>query len=198
LKELWQNVAMQLMQHSSKITELLEQFRLGQANAAETLIPLLYDELRRKARRHLARERRDHSVEATALVHEVYIKLFGNTTVKWQNRAHFFAVSSQIMRRILVDYARSRRAVKHGGAWTNVVLDEAIVGSFSRPKDFLDLDEAITHLGKLDARQSKIVEMRFFGGLNEDEIADVLGISVRTVKRDWRLARAWLYERLAK
>lgn len=189
---------MQLMQHSSKITELLEQFRLGQANAAETLIPLLYDELRRKARRHLARERRDHSVEATALVHEVYIKLFGNTTVKWQNRAHFFAVSSQIMRRILVDYARSRRAVKHGGAWTNVVLDEAIVGSFSRPKDFLDLDEAITHLGKLDARQSKIVEMRFFGGLNEDEIADVLGISVRTVKRDWRLARAWLYERLAK
>lgn len=171
---------------------------MGQPSAAENLIPLVYDELRKKARRYLGRERRDHSVEATALVHEVYLKLFGNATIKWQNRAHFFAVSAQIMRHILVDYARSRRADKRGGAWTKVILDEATVGSFTRAEDFLDLDEAMTHLAKLDARQSQIVEMRFFGGLSEEEAAEVLGISARTVKRDWRLARAWLYEKLTR
>jgi RNA polymerase sigma factor (TIGR02999 family) len=136
-------------------------------------------------------------LQPTALVHEVYLKLFGNAEIKWQNRAHFFAISAHVMRRILVDHARARGADKRGGACTKVSLDEAMVGGFARPDDFLVLDEAMRRLAKFDLRQSQVIELRFFGGLSEEETAEVLGISTRTVKRDWRLARAWLYEQLS-
>jgi RNA polymerase sigma-70 factor, ECF subfamily len=181
---------------SREITRLLEELRAGQPAAADALMPLVYGELRKRARRYLARERPGHTLQPTALVHEAFLRLFGNTTIKWQTRAHFFAVSAQVMRRILVDHARSRDANKRGGLWTKLTLDEPVAGSFERPQDFLGLDEAMVRLAKLDARQSQIVELRFFGGLSEEETAEVLGISARTVKRDWRLARAWLYEQL--
>jgi RNA polymerase sigma factor (TIGR02999 family) len=126
------------------------------------------------------------------------MRLFKDVTIKWQNRAHFFAISAQVMRRILVDYARSRGADKRGGSRGKVSLNEEMVGSFARPEDFLNLDDAMNRLAKFDFRQSQIVEMRFFGGLSEEETAEVLGVSTRTVKRDWRLARAWLYEQLTK
>jgi RNA polymerase sigma factor (TIGR02999 family) len=183
---------------SGEITRLLDEFRAGEQAAADLLVPLVYGELRKRARRYLARERRDHSLQPTALVHEAYLRLFGDTTIKWQNRAHFFAISAQVMRRILVDYARSRGAEKRGGSWTKVNLDEAITGSFGRPQDFLILDEAMNRLARFDHRQSQIVEMRFFGGLSEEETAEVLGITARTVKRDWRLAKAWLYEQFTR
>jgi RNA polymerase sigma factor (TIGR02999 family) len=182
---------------SGEITRLLEDLRTGQTAAVDDLMPLVYGELRKQARRYLARERRGHTLQPTALVHEVYLRLFGKTLMKWQTRAHFFAVSAQVMRRILVDHARSREARKRGGSWTKLALNEEMAGSIARPQDFLALDDAIKQLGQLDARQSQIVELRFFGGLSEEETAEVLGISARTVKRDWRLARAWLYERLA-
>jgi RNA polymerase sigma-70 factor, ECF subfamily len=183
---------------SGEITRLLEKVRAGHPEAADVLVPLVYGELRRRAGWYLAKERRGHSLQPTALINETYMRLFGDTTIKWQNRAHFFAISAQVMRRILVDYARSRGADKRGGSWGKVSLDEAMVGSFARPEDFLILDEAMNRLAKFDLRQSQIVEMRFFGGLSEEETAEVLGISTRTVKRDWRLARAWLYEQLTK
>jgi RNA polymerase sigma-70 factor (ECF subfamily) len=182
--------------HGGEITRLLEELRAGDTAAVEALMPLVYNELRRQARHYLAQERRGHSLQPTALVHEVYLRLFGNATIQWQNRAHFFAIAAQVMRRILVDHARSRRADKRGGSWGKVSLDEAMIGSFPNPDDFLILDEVMNRLAKLDHRQSRIVELRFFGGLSEEEIAEILGISSRTVKREWRLARAWLYDQL--
>jgi|SRR5580704_2024910 RNA polymerase sigma factor (TIGR02999 family) len=183
---------------SGEITKLLEEFRAGKQAAADVLVPLVYGELRKRAGRYLAQERRGHSLQPTALVHEAYLRLFGDATIKWQNRAHFFAISAQVMRRILVDYARSRGADKRGGSWAKVSLDDAMIGSFARLDDFLILDEAMKRLARFDLRQSQIVELRFFGGLSEEETAEVLGVSTRTVKRDWRLARAWLYEQLTK
>ena len=185
---------------SGEITRLLEDFRAGKRAAPPQRCSYRSSmaNCESEPRRYLATERRGHSLQPTALVHEAYLRLFGDATIKWQNRAHFFAISAQVMRRILVDYARSRGADKRGGSWAKVSLDEAMIGSFARLDDFLVLDEAMNRLAKFDLRQSQIVELRFFGGLSEEETAEVLGISARTVKRDWRLARGWLYGQLTK
>src|SRR4051812_17925655 len=166
--------------------------RQGDGAAESRVLTLVYRELRRTAARFLARERPDHTLQPTALVHEAYLRLAGSGEVEWQNRAHFFAVAAQIMRRILVDHARSRVAGKRGGPKVQMELPEALLVSSQRSESVLDLDLALSKLAEFDPRQSKVVEMRFFGGLTEEEIGEVLGVSARTVKREWRLARAWL------
>ena len=164
----------------------------GEQNAAEQLMPLVYDELRRLARQYLRRERSDHTLQATGLVHEAYLRLVDQSGVSWQDRAHFFAVAAKVMRRILVDHARTHAAEKRGGDREKIVLDEALVASGEKTLDLIALDEALHDLERLDARQSQIVELRFFGGLTNEEIGEVLEISPRTIKREWRLAKAWL------
>lgn len=156
-------------------------------------MPLVYEELRRLARHYLSRERSDHTLQSTALVHEAYLRLGGESAPQWQNRAHFFGIAARIMRQILVEYARSRGAVKRGGSACKITLDE----SFALPQridvDVVALDKALNQLSELDAQQSRIVELRFFGGLTIEDTSEVLGISSATVKRDWVTARAWLY-----
>jgi RNA polymerase sigma factor (TIGR02999 family) len=181
-----------------EITQLLIQVTQGNQEAESRLIPLVYGELRRLARRYMRNERPDHTLQATALVHEAYLRLAGQKDISWQNRAHFFGVAANVMRRILVDHARAKLAKKRGGSDQKVSLDEAILVHPESPQQFLALDEALKELAKRDPRQSRIVELRFFGGLSEEEAAEVLGISVRTVKRDWNVARAWLYKELSK
>jgi len=164
----------------------------GSGQQPDQLIPLVYNELRRLARQYLVRERPDHTLQATGLVHEVYLRLVDQTTTTWQNRAHFFGVAAQLMRRILVDYARAHRAEKRGGGWDKLAFDEALALSAERSIDLVALDEALKDLAALDPRQSQIVELRFFGGLTNEEIGEVLDVSPRTVKREWRMAKAWL------
>ena len=180
------------------ITLLLAELQAGDAAAESRLVPLVYDELRRLARRYMRAERVDHTLQPTALVHEAYLRLAGQRKTSWQNRAHFFGVAAQLMRRILVDHARARQAEKRGGSDANVTFDEALVLKPAQNPDVLALDEALMRLAERDPRQSRIVELRFFGGLTEEEIAEVLGISPRTVKRDWTVARAWLYKEISK
>jgi RNA polymerase sigma factor (TIGR02999 family) len=173
------------------------QWSEGDAAALQQLFPLVYDELRQLARRRLRGEHRDHTLAPTALVHEVFLRLVDHRRATWENRAQFFAVAAQLMRRILVDYARARRARKRGGSATRVSLDSA--GDLPAPVgavDVLAIDEAVTNLAAHDADQARIVELRFFAGLSVEEIAHVLQRSPRTVKREWRLARAWLYREL--
>ena len=158
---------------------------------------LVYRELRARAPAHLRRERTGHGLQPTALVHEVYLRLVDQDRVAWQNRAQFFGVASQMMRRILVDRARARRAAKRSGQWTRVNLDGAALAA-SRDVDVLDLDLALTKLATFDERKSRIVEFRFFGGLSLEETGEVLGISVATVERDWQAARAWLFKTLSE
>jgi RNA polymerase sigma factor (TIGR02999 family) len=179
-----------------EVTNLLGLLRLGDPQAEERLIPLVYGELRRLAASYLRKERSDHTLQPTALVHEAYLRLRDVRGIDWQSRAHFFALAAQLMRRILVDHARAHRASKRGGSREPVALDDALVFSPPRAEQFVALDEALTRLAKRDRRQSQIVEMRFFGGLDEQEIASLLGISTRTVKRDWRIAKAWLFREL--
>lgn len=175
-----------------EVTEVLVAWNAGDKNASERLMPFVYDELRRLARQYLQRERSDHTLQATGLVHEAYLRLVDQSSVTWQNRAHFFGVAAKVMRRILVDHARSHRAEKRGGGREKLEFDEALLPSGGRSLDLIALDEALRELEQLDARQSQIVELRFFGGLTNEEISEVLDISPRTIKREWRLAKAWL------
>jgi RNA polymerase sigma-70 factor (ECF subfamily) len=180
---------------SDDVSTLLRAWSDGDQNALGRLTPIVYDELHRLARRYLKRERADHSLQATALVNEAYMRLVDQTRVQWQNRAHFFAVAAMAMRRILVDRAR-RQNEKRGGGALHVSLDEAAVLGGERRVDFVALDDALNALARFDPRKARVVELRFFGGLNVDETADVLQVSAVTVMRDWRTAKAWLYREL--
>lgn len=179
-----------------EVTCLLHELRRGQKEAEERLIPLVYGELHRIAAAYLRHEAPHHSLQPTALVHEAYLRLTDIKEIDWQNRSHFFAVSATVMRRILVDHARANRARKRGDGWDAVSLNEAILPSPERASEILALDESLNRLSRLDARQAKIVELRFFAGMSEEETGEVLGISSRTVKRDWRIAKAWLFKEL--
>ena len=181
---------------SKQITQLLVAWGDGDQSALEELTPLVYEELRRLAHHYMDRERPGHTLQTTALVNEAYVRLIDWKNVHWQNRAHFFAVSAQLMRRILVDFARSRRYAKRGGGVLAVTLDEAALVSNEKGTDIVALDEALLSLTELDARQSRVVELRFFGGLSIEETAEVLKVSPGTVRRDWSLARAWLHREL--
>jgi RNA polymerase sigma-70 factor, ECF subfamily len=181
---------------SPDVTSLLKKLADGNQEAAGELIPVIYRELHRLAVSHLRRERRNHTLQPTALVHEAYIRLTGQRNADWQNRAHFFAVASNLMRRILVDYARRQLRAKRGGRQTKLSLDEVVLLSSDQPDKMLALDECLTRLEKLDARQSRIVELRYFGGLTIEEAAGVLGVSPTTVRREWTSAKAYLYGEL--
>jgi RNA polymerase sigma factor (TIGR02999 family) len=184
--------------NSSEISLLLDRYRDGQAEAFERLMELVYDDLRRLAAWQLQTERSGHTLQPTALVHEAYLKLASQNPVEWQNKAHFFALAAQVMRHILVDHARARQRDKRGGGQISVALDEAL--ELSRPSEpgLVKLDEALSMLARQDARKSRIVELRYFGGLSIEETADVLGISPTTVRREWTLAKAWLRRELGK
>jgi len=184
---------LRLAPQSLDVTFLLKQVARGDRNAASQLIPLVYNELHRVAEHHLRLERPNHTLQPTALVHEAYLKLVAQRDADWQNKTHFFAVASQLMRRILVDYARARLRTKRGGDQARIPLDEAHGISIDRCDELLVLDEALEKLAQFDARQSRVVELRFFGGLTVEETATVLGISAKTVKREWSMAKAWLY-----
>ena len=179
----------------NEATILLRAWGAGDREALDRLTPIVYDELRRLARRYLQRERPGHSLQATALVNEAYLRLVDYKHMQWQDRSHFFAVSAQLMRRILVEHAR-RHNLKRGGNVQHVALEESAVVGGGRPGDLVALDEALNELARLDARKARVVEMRFFGGLGVEEIAQVLGVSPVTVTRDWTTAKAWLYREL--
>jgi len=184
------------MADRQQITRLLGQVVGGDRGAVESLFPLVYDHLRKIAQNKLRSERPDHTLNATALVHEAYIKLVNQEQVDFQNRAHFFAVAATAMRRILVDYARGRAAGKRGGGEILITFNEEIMSSEAKAEQLVDLDEALKRLESIHERQGRVVELRFFGGLKEDEIAESLNVSLATVKRDWRMARAWLAREL--
>lgn len=183
---------------AGEITRLLADCRAGNQEAASKLIPLVYGELRRLAAKYLRSERPDHTLQPTAIVNDALLSLLGQETMEWQNRAHFFAVAASAMRRILINYARAHRAKKRGGQIRVVRLEDLVFEPSSNWGPLLELDEALSRLEKKDGRLSKVVEMRFFGGMSEEETASVLGVSVRTVKRDWRVARAWLFGEITK
>jgi RNA polymerase sigma-70 factor (ECF subfamily) len=177
---------------SPDITRLLQAWGSGDAQALERLTPLVYGELRRIARRHMAGERAGRTLQTTALVNEAYLRLVDSAHVRWQDRAHFFAISSQLMRRILVDAARERGSAKRWGAMGRAEFDEGMIVAKGRDRELLALDEALDRLAQVDARKAKVIEMRFFGGLSVEETAEVLRISPQSVMRDWKLAKAWL------
>ncbi len=181
-----------------EVTQILHDWSGGDVNAPARLMPFVYDELRRQARTFLARERGGHTLQPTALVHEAYLKLVDQTRVNWQNRAHFYGIAASMMRRVLIDHARAHVAEKRGGTAIRLSLDDVQLPLAQRAAGLLDLDEALARLAALDERKSKIVELRFFGGLSDEEIAEVLGISTRTVLRDLQKARLWLYRELAQ
>jgi RNA polymerase sigma factor (TIGR02999 family) len=175
-----------------EVTRFLQAWSQGDDAALEQIIPIVYRELRSIARRYMAGERQGHTLQTTALVNEAYLKLVDSRKVNWQNRAHFFAISAQLMRRILVDFARSRGYQKRGGGAQQVSLDEECMASQERGRNVLALDDALTALAEVDPRKSKVVELRFFGGLSLEETAEVLKVCPDTVLRDWRMAKAWL------
>jgi RNA polymerase sigma factor (TIGR02999 family) len=185
-----------VLSQPGEVTQLLIDLRTGKRDAEAKLIPLVYAELRRLAAHYLRGERSDHTLQATALVHEAYIRLTGMHEVKWQDRSHFFAVAAMVMRRILVDHARAQQAGKREALHNAVSLEDALVVSPERSAELIALDAALEKLAQIDSRRAKIVEMRFFGGLSEEEVGTLLGISARTVKRDWRVAKAWLCNEL--
>lgn len=180
----------------TKVTGLLRKWGEGDEKALERLIPLVYDELHRIARRHIGHEAAGHSLQATALVNEAYLRLVGAQDVAWHDRTHFLAVSARIMRHILVDHARSRHYQKRGGGVARVTFDEGLVVSDESTQNFVALDDALRALETLDERKSRVIELRFFGGLSVEETASVLKVSPGTVMRDWRLAKAWLRREL--
>ena len=185
--------------HSPKeITRLLVAWGDGDESALEALTPLVYEELHRLAHHYMRNERAGHTLQSSALVNEAYVRLIDWKSVRWQSRAHFFGVSAQLMRRILVDFARSRNYAKRGGQLGVIPIDDAVVVSDDKGADIVALDEALESLAKLDERQSKVVELRFFGGLSVEETAEVLHISSGTVRRDWSIARAWLRREITK
>jgi RNA polymerase sigma-70 factor, ECF subfamily len=183
---------------AEQVTGLLLAWSDGDQAALEKLIPLVYAELHRLARHYMRRENAGHTLQTSALVNEAYLRLIEADRVRWQNRSHFFAVSAQIMRRILVDFARARQNLKRGAGARQVPLDESLLVSPERGPELLALDEALRRLSALNARQGQVVELRYFGGLNEEEVAEVLKVSPRTVRNDWSLARAWLYRELSR
>jgi RNA polymerase sigma factor (TIGR02999 family) len=180
------------------VTELLVDWRNGDQEALDKLIPLVYDELHRLASRQLRRERSDHTLQTTALVHEAYLRLVGQRNANWQNRAQFFGVSAQLMRRILVDYARTHKASKRGGSYRRISLSEGAILTGEKDTDLTELDELLERLATIDPQQSRVVELRIFGGLTVEETAEVIGISSRTVKREWSMARAWLHQQIKR
>jgi len=185
-----------MSQTPQNVTQLLLGWGKGDKEALDQLLPLVYDELRRQAARYLRRERAGHTLQTTALIHEAYIRLVDQKRVQWQNRAHFFGIAAQLMRRILVDHARSKKRVKRGGSDVRVSLAEASLAVKTRDLDVLALDEALDRLAALDAEQARLVELRFFGGLTIEETAEAMAISPATVKRHWTVARAWLAREL--
>ncbi|MDQ4120796.1 MAG: sigma-70 family RNA polymerase sigma factor [Acidobacteriota bacterium] len=186
------------MLQPEEVTNLLKAMSAGESQAPEKLLPIVYEDLRRLAGVYLSNERTDHTLQATALVHEAYIRLVDWQNVSWQNRAHFFAVAAQVMRRILVDHARRKKAEKRGGFGRRLALDDAVSFPEKKDVDLVALDDALELLEKSDARQAKIVELRFFGGLTIEETAEVLKISPATVKNEWTFAKAWLRVELTK
>ena len=178
------------------VTQLLAAWGSGDQAALDQLVPLVYRELRRIARGHLARERAGHTLQTTALVNEAYLRLVDQKQTRWQNRAHFFAISAQLMRRILVDYARRRQYQKRGGGTPQVTLAEAEVLTDEKAPDLVALDEALKSLAEIDPRRSQVVELRFFGGLSINEAAEVMKVSPTTLERDWTIAKAWLHKTL--
>ena len=186
--------------NADDLTGLLIEWGQGDKAALDRLTPLVYDEIRRIAHRYVQREREGQTLQTTALVNEAYLRLAGSANIDWQNRAHFYAVTAQVMRRILIDHARRRQYVKHGGETERVPFEVAIseVGLMSQPRaaELLALDEALDELARLDPRKSRVVELRYFGGLSLEETAKVLEVSLMTVRRDWRAAKAWLYKKV--
>ena len=183
-------------QPSGEVTQLLSDARSGAPGAHDQLFGIVYAELRKIAANYMRRERADHTLQATALVHEAYMQLVDQTRVNWQSRAHFFGVAAQLMRRILVDHARNQGAQKRGGNAQVLSIDDSIGMASVSEVAFDELDEALTRLQALDADQAKIVELRFFGGLTVEEVAEVMGVSTATIEREWRMARAWLHQQL--
>ena len=183
---------------SQEVTGLLQAWSNGDESALEKLTPLIYAELRTLARRYMGRERKGHTLQATALVNEAFLRMIGPSRIEWQNRAHFFALSAQLMRRVLVDFARSRGYQKRGGEAPQVSLDEALMIAPGRTSDLVALDDALSALSKVDPRKAQVVELRFFGGLTAEETAAVLRVSADTVLRDWRLSKVWLLRELKR
>ncbi|MGI8656479.1 MAG: sigma-70 family RNA polymerase sigma factor [Pyrinomonadaceae bacterium] len=184
------------MRSVQDVTGLLLEWQQGDHDALDKLTPLVYDELRRIAHRYMRQERGGHTLQTTALVNEAYVRLVGGQRIEWQNRAHFYGVVAQVMRRVLIDHARRLQNIKHGGDAQRVSLEEIAVLPHARAAELLALDEALNELARLDARKARVVELRYFGGLSIEETADVLDISAMTVRRDWRAAKAWLYRAL--
>lgn len=183
---------------ATEVTQLLRGWREGDDKALDALLPLVYKELRRLAHFQLRNERPDHTLQSAALVNEAYLRLIGVTPPQWEGRTHFFAVAAQLMRQILIDYARRHRAAKRGGNAGKVSLEETAILSAERDVDVLALDEALRELAKIDARQSRVVELRFFAGLSLEEISQALEIAPATVERDWIAARAWLHRQISR
>lgn len=181
-----------------EVTQLLLDWSNGDKTALDKLMPLIYDELRRLAHRYMSRERAGHTMQTTALVNEAYVRLVNRQNVHWQDRAHFFAIAAELMRTILVDHARSHATAKRGGGTRKFTLDEALIVSQERAAEVVALDEALKELALIDPKQSRIVELRFFGGLTIEETGEVLDLSAATIKREWNTAKAWLYHELSK
>jgi RNA polymerase sigma factor (TIGR02999 family) len=180
------------MSESQEVTLLLSALTHGDEGAASKLMPVVYNELRRLAGSYMRRERADHTLQATALVHEAYIRLIDQRSVNWQSRAHFFGVSAQLMRRILIDHARGHTREKRGGDQKKVSLEDVVLFAERQADELLAVDDSLNALAKIDPRQARVVELRFFGGLSVEEAADVLGVSPKTIKREWSVAKAWL------
>lgn len=185
-----------MIDHTSPVSDLLRAWGQGDERARDDLLPVVYAELRAQAARYMRRERRNHTLQPTALVHEAYLRLIGQTRVSWQNRAHFFGLAAEMMRRILVDHARRHQAAKRSGAVMKVAWDEKVGATPPLNYELLLLDEALAELTARDQRQARVVELRYFGGLSEQEAAEVLAISRATVTREWNVARAWLFRRM--
>lgn len=182
---------------SENVTELLQGWRDGDKEALDKLMPLVYEELRRQAARYLRQERPGHTLQTTALIHEAYLRLIDQRKTKWENRAHFYGIAAQMMRRILVDHARTRGRLKRGGSSIRVSMSQAVALAEGPNLDIVAIEEALKRLEELDPHQSRIVELRFFSGLTVEETAEILGISAATVKREWRVAKAWLYREIS-
>jgi RNA polymerase sigma-70 factor, ECF subfamily len=184
------------MAGQSTVSELLLSWGQGNLEARDRLLPVVYSELKRRAAAYLRRERHDHTLQPTALVHEAYLRLVRGDTIEWQNRAHFFGIAAQVMRRVLIDHARERQAEKRGGATVRVALEEGVAASEPVSCDLVLLNQALDELALLDPRQAQIVELRYFGGLSEQDVATMLSLSRATISREWHTARAWLYRRM--
>lgn len=183
---------------SHDVTGILQEWRSGDKSAAERLFPLVYDELKRQARKYLNRERVNHTLQPTALVHEAYLRMVDQTIITAENRAHFFGIASRVMRQILVDHARRHKAEKRGGAAQRFSIEDIDILPEQSASDLLELDEALKKLEAIDERKCRVVDMRFFGGMKDEEIAQVLGVAEKTVRRDWQFAKLWLFRELSQ